>query len=178
MDVNDSDRGAALMVDVLEDRYGLIVGMVEPVHMGTDTINRWVLTEDGRPLFVKEYRPTADLAAARRAWNMSEYCRAARIPVPRVWPDADGDLVTIAEGCAWAVTDEVPGRVATTAMTVPLAEHIGVVMGACTGRSPPTRYRSKCSTHAGGPPPWKTAWPGAPVSWPSRSDMGTPISIS
>ncbi|MGW2998711.1 phosphotransferase enzyme family protein [Streptomyces sp. NPDC001155] len=129
MDVNDSGRSAALMVDVLEDRYGLAVGMVEPVHMGTDTINWWILTEDGRPLYVKEYRPTADLEAARNAWDMSEYCRAARIPVPRVWPDEDGDLVTIAEGCAWSVTDELPGRVSSSAMTVALAEHVGVVMG-------------------------------------------------
>ncbi|MFI2204706.1 phosphotransferase enzyme family protein [Streptomyces sp. NPDC020192] len=129
MDVNDPDAGAALMVDVLEDRYGIFVGVVEPVHMGTDTTNRWVLTEDGRPLYVKEYRPTANVAAARSTWDMSEFCRAARIPVPRVWPDVDGDLVTIAEGCAWAVTDEVPGRVTGTAMTVALAEDIGAVMG-------------------------------------------------
>ncbi|EST27424.1 phosphotransferase enzyme family protein [Streptomyces roseochromogenus] len=129
MDLNDSDRSAALVVDVLEDRYGLVVDVVEPVHMGTDTTNRRVLTEDGLRLYVKEYRPIADVAAARSAWDMSEYCRAARIPVPRVWPDVDGDLVTIAEGCAWAVTDEVPGRVTSAAMTVALAEHIGTVMG-------------------------------------------------
>lgn len=129
MDMSDEDRAAALMADVLEDRYGLAVDVVEPVHMGTDTINRRVLTEDGLRLYVKEYRSTADVAAARTAWDMSEYCRAARIPVPRVWPDVDGDLVTIAEGCAWAVIDEAPGRVSTTAMTVALAEHIGVVMG-------------------------------------------------
>ncbi|WP_206326050.1 MULTISPECIES: phosphotransferase [unclassified Streptomyces] len=129
MDLNDSDRGAELMADVLEDRYGLVVDLVEPVHMGTDTINRRVLTEDGLRLYVKEYRTTADVDAARTAWDMSEYCRAARIPIPRVWPDADGELVTIAEGCAWAVIDEAPGRVPTTAMTVALAEHIGVVMG-------------------------------------------------
>lgn len=129
MDMSDEDRAAALMADVLEDRYELVVDVVEPVHMGTDTINRRVLTEDGLWLYVKEYRSTADIAAARSAWDMSEYCRAARIPVPRVWPDTDGDLVTIAEGCAWAVIDEAPGRVSTTAMTVALAEHIGVVMG-------------------------------------------------
>ncbi|MGW1006449.1 phosphotransferase enzyme family protein [Streptomyces sp. NPDC002520] len=129
MDVNDPDFGAALMADVLEDRYGLVVGVVEPVHMGTDTINRWVLTEDGRRLYVKEYRPTSVLVAARNAWDMSEYCRAAGIPVPRVWPDVDGDLVTIAEGCAWAVTEEAPGGVSSSAMSVALAEHLGVVMG-------------------------------------------------
>ncbi|MDN0193857.1 phosphotransferase [Streptomyces sp. S.PNR 29] len=129
MDMSDEDRAAALMADVLEDRYGLVADVVEPVHMGTDTINRRVLTEDGLRLYVKEYRSTADVAAARIAWDMSEYCRAARIPVPRVWPDIDGDLVTIAEGCAWAVTDEAPGRVATTAMSVALAEQIGLVAG-------------------------------------------------
>ncbi|ANP53615.1 homoserine kinase type II [Streptomyces griseochromogenes] len=129
MDMNDAARGAALMADALWDRYGLAAAVIEPVHMGTDTINRWVMTEDGLRLFVKEYRSTADLDAARSAWDMAEYCRAARVPVPRVWPDVDGDLVTIAEGCAWAVTDEAPGRVNSSAMTVALAEHIGVVMG-------------------------------------------------
>jgi homoserine kinase type II len=129
MQMDEAGRDAALTADVLEDRYGLIADVVVPVHMGTDTINRRVLTDDGLRLFVKQYPSTADLDAARNAWDMSEYCRAANLPVPRVWPDADDNLVTIAEGSAWAVVDEAPGRVTTSAMTVPLAEHIGVVMG-------------------------------------------------
>ncbi|TQE29142.1 phosphotransferase [Streptomyces ipomoeae] len=127
--MSDADWGAELTADVLEDRYGLVVDVIEPVPMGTDTVNRRVLTADGLRLFVKEYRSVADVDAARAALDMSEYCRAARLPVPRVWPDADGNLVTISEGRVWAVVDEAPGRVATSAMTVSLAEHIGVVMG-------------------------------------------------
>ncbi len=127
--MDEAERGAALTADVLEDRYGLVVDLVEPVHMGTDTINRRVLTDDGLRLFVKQYPAMADLDEARNAWDMSEYCRAAELPVPRVWPDADDNLVTIAEGSAWAVVDEAPGQVTSSAMTVPLAEHIGVVMG-------------------------------------------------
>lgn len=121
--------GETLTAEVLEERYGLIAAVVEPVHMGTDTINRRVLTDDGVRLFVKQYRSMADLDAARNAWDMSEYCRAAKIPVPRVWPDANDNLVTVAGGSAWAVVDEAPGRVTASAMTIPLAEHIGVVMG-------------------------------------------------
>ncbi|MEU9396118.1 phosphotransferase [Streptomyces sp. NPDC048324] len=127
--MDEAGWGAQLTTDVLEDRYGLVVDVVEPVHMGTDTINRRVLTDDGLRLFVKQYPAMADLDEARNAWDMSEYCRAAKLPVPRVWPDADDNLVTIAEGNAWTVVDEAPGRVTTSAMTVPLAEHIGVVMG-------------------------------------------------
>ncbi|MET7775080.1 phosphotransferase [Streptomyces sp. NPDC005388] len=127
--MSEEDQGAAVTADVLEERYGFAADVVEPVHMGTDTINRRVLTVDGLRLFVKEYRSVAEVDAARAALDMSEYCRAARLPVPRVRPDADGDLVTIAEGSAWAVIDEVPGHVATSAMNVDLAEHIGVVMG-------------------------------------------------
>ncbi|MEU9245740.1 phosphotransferase [Streptomyces sp. NPDC048385] len=127
--MTEADWNAAVTADVLEERYGLVANVVEPVHMGTDTINRRVLTDDGIRLFVKEYRSGADLEAARTAWDMSEYCRAARLPTPRVWDDADGNLVTIAQGSAWAVVDEAPGRVTTSAMTVPLAEHIGTVMG-------------------------------------------------
>ncbi|MGW3031255.1 phosphotransferase enzyme family protein [Streptomyces sp. NPDC001178] len=127
--MSDANPGAALVADVLEDRYGLVVDVIEPVPMGTDTINRRVLTMDGLRLFVKEYQSTADVDAARASWDMSEYCRAAQLPIPRVRPDRDGDLVTIAEGSAWAVIDEAPGRVATSAMTVALAEDIGAVMG-------------------------------------------------
>ncbi|SOE32524.1 phosphotransferase enzyme family protein [Streptomyces sp. OK228] len=127
--MDEAGWGEALTADVLVDRYGLAVDVVEPVHMGTDTINRRVLTTDGLRLFVKQYPAMADLDEARNAWDMSEYCRAARLPVPRVWPDADDNLVTIAEGNAWTVVDEAPGRVTTSAMTIPLAEHIGAVMG-------------------------------------------------
>ncbi|MFI6808236.1 phosphotransferase enzyme family protein [Streptomyces luteogriseus] len=127
--MSDADWNASVAADVLEERYGLVALVVEPVPMGTDTINRRVLTEDGLRLFVKEYRSSADVEAARTAWDMSEYCRAAGLPIPRVWDDKDGNLVTIAEGSAWAVVDEAPGRVTTSAMTVPLAESIGAVMG-------------------------------------------------
>ncbi|MEV4225567.1 phosphotransferase [Streptomyces bobili] len=127
--MDEAGWGDTLTAEVLEDRYGLVADVVEPIHMGTDTINRRVLTDDGLRLFVKQYRSMADLDPARSAWDMSEYCRAARLPVPRVWPDADDNLVTIAGGSAWAVVDEAPGRVTASAMTVPLAEHIGVVMG-------------------------------------------------
>ncbi|GHE11346.1 phosphotransferase enzyme family protein [Streptomyces alanosinicus] len=118
-----------LVADVLEEQYGVIVEAMEHVPMGTDTTNRRVLTTDGRRLFVKEYASTADLDAARSAWDMSEFCRAADLPVPRVWPDCHGNLIALAEGSAWAVVDEVPGRVATSAMTVARAEHIGMVLG-------------------------------------------------
>ncbi|MGQ4329191.1 phosphotransferase enzyme family protein [Streptomyces hayashii] len=127
--MSEADWDAELTADVLKDRYGFLVDVIEPVPMGTDTINRRVLTADGLRLFVKEYRSLADVDAARAALDMSEYCRAARLPVPRVWPDVDGNLVTISEGRVWAVVDEAPGRVATSAMTVSLAEHIGVVTG-------------------------------------------------
>ena len=127
--MDEAGWGETLTAGVLEDRYGLVADVVEPVHMGTDTINRRVLTDDGLRLFVKQYPSMADLDAARNAWDMSEYCRAAKLPVPRVWPDVDDNLVTLAGGSAWAVVDEAPGRVTTSAMRVPLAEHIGVVMG-------------------------------------------------
>ncbi|MFF4509162.1 phosphotransferase enzyme family protein [Streptomyces sp. NPDC001401] len=127
--MDDADWDEELVADVLAERYGVTAEAVERVPMGTDTINRRVLTTDGHRLFVKEYVSTADLDAARSAWDMSEFCRAADLPVPRVWPDRDGDLVALAEGSAWAVVDEAPGRVATSAMGVARAEHIGMVLG-------------------------------------------------
>ncbi|MFD8716863.1 phosphotransferase enzyme family protein [Streptomyces sp. NPDC059629] len=127
--MDESDWDETLTTEVLAARYGVMAEVIEPVHMGTDTINRRVLTDDGLRLFVKQYPSMADLDAARNAWDMSEYCRAAKLPVPRVWPDMDDNLVTIAGGSAWAVVDEAPGRVNMSAMAVPLAENIGVVMG-------------------------------------------------
>lgn len=126
MDDADWDELAA---DVLAERYGVTAETVERVPMGTDSINRRVLTTHGHRLFVKEYASTADVNAARSAWDMSEFCRAADLPVPRVWPDRDGNVVSLAEGSAWAVVDEAPGRVATSAMGVARAEHIGMVLG-------------------------------------------------
>ncbi|MFF3337823.1 phosphotransferase enzyme family protein [Streptomyces flavidovirens] len=127
--MDDADWEEELTAAVLADRYGVTVETVERVPMGTDTVNRRVLTSDGRRLFVKEYAPTADLDAARSAWDMSEFCRAADLPVPRVWPDRNGNLLTLCEGSAWAAVDEAPGRVATSAMSVARAEHIGLVLG-------------------------------------------------
>ncbi|MEN8649097.1 phosphotransferase [Streptomyces sp. 21So2-11] len=127
--VDSAGRDEELAADVLAERYEVAAETVELVPMGTDTINRRILLADGRRLFVKEYASIADLDAARSAWDMSEYCRAAQLPVPRVWPDRDGNLVTLAEGSAWAVADEAPGRVAAGAMTVARAEHIGMVLG-------------------------------------------------
>ncbi|WP_406177892.1 phosphotransferase enzyme family protein [Streptomyces sp. NBC_00996] len=127
--MHDGDWEEELTADMLAERYGFTVEAVERVPMGTDTVKRRVLTSDGRRLFVKEYASTADLDAARSAWDMSEFCRAADLPVPRVWPDRDGDLIALSEGSAWAVVDEAPGRVATTAMSVARAEHIGMVLG-------------------------------------------------
>ncbi|MEU9410112.1 phosphotransferase [Streptomyces sp. NPDC048281] len=150
--MDEADWRETLTAEVLATRYGAVAEIIEPVHMGTDTVNRRVLTDDGLRLFVKQYSSTANLDAARDAWDMSEYCRAAKLPVPRVWPDMDDNLVTIARGSTWAVVDEVPGAVNTSAMTVPLAEHIGVVMGRMhrvlaayplPGRSQHARWRTE-----------------------------------
>lgn len=114
---------------VLADRYGIEAASVEQVPMGTDTVNWRVVTSSGHRFYVKEYPATADLEAVRTTWDMSEFCRAARLPVPRVWPDLDGNLLSMADGNPWAVVEEAPGKVATSAMTVALAEHTGMVLG-------------------------------------------------
>ncbi|WP_051836918.1 phosphotransferase enzyme family protein [Streptomyces sp. NRRL F-2580] len=118
-----------MTAEVLADRYGIEAESVEQVPMGTDTVNWRVVTSSGQRLYAKEYPASADLEAARAAWDMSEFCRAARLPVPRVWPDRDGNLISLADGSAWAMVDEAPGTVATSAMTVARAEHVGMVLG-------------------------------------------------
>ncbi|WP_246204130.1 phosphotransferase enzyme family protein [Streptomyces tailanensis] len=127
--MNEADWDAAVLADILDDQYGLSVDEIEPLHHDTVPAHWRVLTDDGLRLLVTEYWSSTEAEVALTAWDMSEYCRAARLPVPRVWPDKEGDLVTLAEGSAWALADEAPGRVTALPMTVALAEHIGTVMG-------------------------------------------------
>lgn len=118
-----------LTADVLAERYGISAETVEWTSADSESVNRRVLTADGRRLRVMEYATSVDVNLARAAWDMSEFCRAADLPVPRVWPDRDGDLVAISEGSAWAVADDVLGRADTRSMTLACAEGMGTVLG-------------------------------------------------
>lgn len=120
-----------LVGEVLAELYDVTATTIDPVHQGTETINWRAQTENGPSLHIKQYRrpTTDDEQHARAAWDMSEYCRAADLPVPRVWPDRDGHLLTTTGGMSYAVLDEVSGRVATGPMTVEHAEHLGLVLG-------------------------------------------------
>ncbi|MDN3025664.1 phosphotransferase [Streptomyces sp. S.PB5] len=118
-----------LTADVLAERYGISVDSVEWTSADSESVNRRVLTADGRRLRVAEYATSVDVNLARAAWDMSEFCRAADLPVPRVWPDRDGDLVAVSEGSAWAVADDVLGRADTRSMTMARAESMGTVLG-------------------------------------------------
>ncbi|MFE7835411.1 phosphotransferase enzyme family protein, partial [Streptomyces sp. NPDC057474] len=100
--------------------------------------------------FLWNSRPSLQVSTIKG--KVQNTARAANLPVPRVWPDANDNLVTIAGGSGWAVVDEAPGRVNPSAMTVPLAEHIGVVMGRMhralaayplPGRVQQTRWRAE-----------------------------------
>lgn len=121
--------GDEILAKVLSDRYGVDMAEVTLVPMGTETINKCVALTDGRRVFVKQYQASADLEHAQTAWDMSEFCRAAQVPVPRLWPNRDGGVLTRFEDVAWVVTDEAPGRVATGPLTVPRAQHIGLMLG-------------------------------------------------
>jgi homoserine kinase type II len=115
--------------ELLDTHYGMTVTEVELVPEGTDTFNRRVLTSGGRRLYVKQYGVSSDIASARAALDMSEYCRAAGLSVPRVHTNRDGNLITLFDGSPWAVVDEVIGRVAAGPMTAARAEHIGFQLG-------------------------------------------------
>lgn len=127
--MDDEDGMDELTADVLAERYGISVKTVEWTPAGSESVNRRVLTADGRRLLVKEYATSVDVDLAKTAWDMSEFCRAADLPVPRVWPDRDGDLVAISEGGAWVVVDEVLGRVETTTANLARAKSIGTTLG-------------------------------------------------
>ncbi len=137
--------GDDLVGKVLSDRYGVDLADADMIPMGTETINRRVTLTDGRRVFVKQYRSSADLEQARTAWHMSEFCRGARVPVPHAWRGRDGEVLTFFEDVAWAVTEEAPGRVSTEPLTVPRAQHIGLMLGrmhrALASYPPPARVR-------------------------------------
>ncbi|MGW0731771.1 phosphotransferase enzyme family protein [Streptomyces sp. NPDC002851] len=138
-------HGDELLAKVLSDQYGVDAAMVELVPIGTETINRRVTLRDTRRIFVKQYPSTANLDQAQAAWAMSEFCRTARVPTPPVWCNRVGDLLTCTDDTGWVVTDVAPGRVATTPMTVPLAQHTGLLLGrlhqALASYPPPARTR-------------------------------------
>ncbi|MFF4607903.1 phosphotransferase enzyme family protein [Streptomyces sp. NPDC001339] len=152
MQDEEAVRGDEFLSKVLSDRYGVDVACVELVPMGTETINRLVTLSDSRRIFVKQYRTSADLQQASTAWAISEFCRTAHVPTPKVWSNQDGELLTVVEGTAWLVTDEMPGHVADAPMTVPRAQHIGLLLGrmhfALASYPPPRCIR---------PTKWRTA---------------------
>ncbi|OEJ63011.1 phosphotransferase [Streptomyces agglomeratus] len=121
--------GDEILAKVLSDRFGVHVAETARVQMGTETVNRRVTLTDGQRVFVKQYRVSADLEHAQASWDMSAYCRAARVPVPRAWIDRQGNTLTRFEDAAWVVMDEAPGRVATDPLTVPRAQHTGLLLG-------------------------------------------------
>lgn len=141
----EAARGDEIVAKMLSDRYGIDMAEAMLVPMGTETINRRVTLTDGRRAFIKQYQASADLEHAQAAWAMSEFCRAARVPAPRVWPNRDGRALTRFEHVGWVVTDEVPGRVATDPLTLPRAQHIGLMLGrmhrALASYPPPARVR-------------------------------------
>lgn len=127
--MEEAARGDEALPKVLSDRYGVDLAAAEPVPIGTEVINRRVTLADSRRIYVRQYRIAADLERAQAAWAMSEFCRAARVPTPRVWRSREGETLTCVDGTGWVVSDEAPGRVATEPLTVPRAQHIGLLLG-------------------------------------------------
>ncbi|MFD3667164.1 phosphotransferase enzyme family protein [Streptomyces sp. NPDC058672] len=127
--MEEAARGDEAVPKVLSDRYGVDLASAEPVPIGTETINRRVTLADSRRIYIRQYRITADLERAQAAWAMSEFCRTARVPTPRVWRNRDGEILTCVDGTGWVVTDEAPGQVATEPLTAPRAQHIGLLLG-------------------------------------------------
>ncbi|MEU7576740.1 phosphotransferase [Streptomyces sp. NPDC041068] len=125
----EAARGDEILPKVLSDRYGIDLASAELVPIGTAAINRRATLTDSRRIFVQQYRTTDDLERARAAWVMSEFCRTVRVPTPQVWRNRDGEILTCVDGMGWVVTDEVPGRVAAEPLTVPRAQHIGLLLG-------------------------------------------------
>ncbi|MFJ2629218.1 hypothetical protein ACIO6T_39145 [Streptomyces sp. NPDC087532] len=76
-----------------------------------------------------QYLPTHDLEQARVAADMAEFCRAAELPVPRIHPDTDGQILSAAGEMLLEVSDEPPGTPPTAPVSVASAEHIGHTLG-------------------------------------------------
>ncbi|MCX4666472.1 phosphotransferase [Streptomyces sp. NBC_01381] len=120
-----------MLSEILAGHYGLSLRSAVPVHKGTDTVSWRAESDDGLRLRIKEYSSLTpdDIQHLRTVWDMSEYCRAADLPVPRVWTINNGRLFAVEGGRAWAVTDEAPGSASTKPMTVDGAEQLGLLLG-------------------------------------------------
>ncbi|MCC0094619.1 phosphotransferase [Streptomyces flavotricini] len=129
--VHDEEQQNEFVAEVLELRYGLSADGIErvpPTDLGA-VINRRVLTSGGDRVYIKEYPGGGTLHEVRAALDMAQFCFAAQLPVPRVWPDESGDVLSEFGGSAWAVVSEAPGRISPHVMSGPQAEHIGMVLG-------------------------------------------------
>lgn len=114
---------------MLAARYAVRAGHIEPVTEGTETLNARVHLATGGQIFVKRYRDDSDTTAILAALAFAAYCGESGIPTPALWLDTDGEHLTRYGDAAWCVTDQAPGRPASTPLTTGQGEVIGGALG-------------------------------------------------
>ncbi|MFD4480414.1 hypothetical protein ACFWPU_30465 [Streptomyces sp. NPDC058471] len=116
---------------VLDERYELEGAFSAPQQNTTGTAMTWLVEcVDDHAVRVTQYLDRMTLPAAACALDMSEYCRAAGLLVPRVHADAAGHLLSdggLHGVCS--VTEVAGGTPITRPYTLHQARHLGLGLG-------------------------------------------------
>ncbi|MEE4495094.1 hypothetical protein [Streptomyces sp. BE230] len=119
------------LFEALEVRYGLDAVHADPQQSAAGTVMSWhVACEDAPDVRVTQYLDWQGLQDAAHALDMSEYCRAAGLSVPRVHADKAGWLLSDgATSGVCSVTDVPGGAPFLRPYTRDQAQHLGVGLG-------------------------------------------------
>jgi Ser/Thr protein kinase RdoA (MazF antagonist) len=113
---------------VLTRRYGLACRQLTLLPIGQGTVNYRADCGDGA-VFVKAYPWDADLKGERAAIGLSALASQHGIPVARVLPGRDGEVIEVFGGLALSAWEWMPGRVITGALTTGQQERAGTALG-------------------------------------------------
>nr|WP_024126530.1 phosphotransferase [Streptomyces sp. FR1]AHE39149.1 Putative phosphotransferase [Streptomyces sp. FR1] len=111
----------------LHDRYALrAVAVTREDEPGRSIRNWYVEREAGPPVRVLQYLDRSQLASAKAGLDMAEYCRAASLKVPRVWPDSACHLLSDDGEYGMSVADVPAGKAFIRPLTVHQAQALGL----------------------------------------------------
>jgi Ser/Thr protein kinase RdoA (MazF antagonist) len=122
---------AQLASRVLAEAYGVPGSRLRQLPAGLSTVNFAADSAAAEPLFVKVYRPGADLVAARAAIELSRFAGSGDVPTANVLSDNAGALIHVRPNISLSVWSFVDGE---TGDTVPLSAARMVAIGDLLGR--------------------------------------------
>lgn len=146
------------LVRVLDERYDLrAVAVTQEDEPGRSIRNWRVELDAGTSVRVLQYTDRSRLASAKAGLHMAEYCRAASLAVPRVWPDVESHLLSDDGEYGISVADVATGKAFIRPFTIRQAEHLGLSLALMH------QVLAAYPKPAEEPGPRETAWAKSPV---------------